>query len=404
MKRSEKFLFLILLILSLACTACDKLPDGYVPEPQKTVVVSTSENKTKDRSAEESRYTLPKQKGDAKVQVTFALADLNGVSVHTELQNNALKAGYAEILKFATGTRELSEPEPVCYTWSVTSKYHKEAPVSYILRISENKDMSEASEYSSDKPFKRVYNHKIGTEYYWNVTAIYSDDETYTSDTVSYKTDFRAPRNLKIGGITNCRDLGGRENGDGKKIKQGMIFRTSKLNANKKEQVLIGEDGINEMLNGLKVKTEIDLREGEIRTDSALGANVKYINIPINGTVVNKPDAYSEQIRDVFRAFAVEENYPIFVHCSIGTDRTGLIAFILNGFLGVDMDALYEDYVFSNFGDIGGLREYTTPKDAYVTVISGLPGETFREKCRNYLVSIGLTNEELDRITGILLE
>ena len=404
MKKSEKFLLLILLVFSLACTACNKLPDGYVPKPQKTVVVSTSDNKQKDPNAEASRYRLPKQKSDAKVQVTFALADLNGVSVHTELQEKALKAGYKEILKFATGTRELSEPEPVCYTWSVTSKYHKEPPTGYILRVSENADMSNAAEYSSVKPFKRVYNQKTGTEYYWSVTAIYPDDETYTSDTVSYKTGDRAPRNLKIDGVTNCRDLGGWKTADGKKIKQGMVFRTAKLNFNKKEELLISDDGIREMTEVLKVKTEIDLREDEIRTASALGADIKYINIPMKGTAADNIDTYSEQIRDVFRVFAEKENYPVFVHCSIGTDRTGLIVFILNGFLGVDIDSLYEDYVFSNFGDIGSLREYTTPEKSYVKVISGFPGESFREKCRNYLVSIGLTNEELNRITEILTE
>ena len=42
----------------------------------------------------------------------------------------------------------------------------------------------------------------------------------------------------------------------------------------------------------------------------------------------------------------------LLLHCSIGTDRTGVICFLINALLGVSEEDLYKDYLFSMFGMI----------------------------------------------------
>ena len=58
------------------------------------------------------------------------------------------------------------------------------------------------------------------------MVANYSDGTTDSSKIMKYKVDNVYPRNLKIDGMTNCRDMGGgRELASGGHIKQGMIYR-----------------------------------------------------------------------------------------------------------------------------------------------------------------------------------
>ena len=50
---------------------------------------------------------------------------------------------------------------------------------------------------------------------------------------------------------------------------------------------------------------------------------------------------------DLFEILTNEDNYPIVFHCTAGADRTGFIAFIINGLLGVSYEDLTRDYELS---------------------------------------------------------
>ncbi|MBP5248471.1 MAG: tyrosine-protein phosphatase [Lachnospiraceae bacterium] len=335
--------------------------------------------------------------------VRFELCDLNGASGLTEKMLGAIADGYENVNKYATGTKEWSIPEPVKHTWTITSR-KKGDPVSFEMKLSESPDMADAKIFTVTEPFCDVYNLKIGTKYYWTVTAKFSDGSEATSRVTEYITADTAPRVLYIDGVTNCRDLGGWRTFEGQRVRQGMIIRTARYNDDGKESLNITEKGIDTMVNTLGVKTELDLRRDEIRTESALGAGVNYINIPMAGTVVSKIRDYDEKLRQVIGVFAVEENYPIAVHCSIGTDRTGLVCFLINSLLGVQENDLYLDYVFSNFGHISSLRKASEIKEQYLRVINGFPGRTLPDRTEKYLLEIGVTQEEIDAIRNILLE
>ena len=109
------------------------------------------------------------------------------------------------------------------------------------------------------------------------------------------------------------------------------------------------------------------------------------------------------RLKDLFNYFADEANYPIAFHCSIGTDRTGLVAFLLNGVLGVSKEDLYRDYIFSNFGLIYNMRTAKTI-DEYLTTIEASSGDKLKDKFYNYLTSVGVSSLSLDKIKNIMIE
>ena len=116
----------------------------------------------------------------------------------------------------------------------------------------------------------------------------------------------------------------------------------------------------------------------------------------------------TESVKNVFEILAKEECYPIYYHCRIGTDRTGLIAILLNGVLGVKLNDIYQDYLFSNFGKIGSKRKIGTNEaddiSNYINEIKRLPGDSFNEKCYNALLTIGVPKATISKIMDIYIE
>lgn len=91
-------------------------------------------------------------------------------------------------------------------------------------------------------------------------------------------------------------------------------------------------------------------------------------------------------------------------HCNIGTDRTGMIAYLINALLGVSDDNLHRDYLFSNFGNIGGKRNAGGLEESvYYKSVAEAEGDTLSEKAFNCLVDFGVPAEQLDAIRDILL-
>ena len=43
-----------------------------------------------------------------------------------------------------------------------------------------------------------------------------------------------------------------------------------------------------------------------------------------------------------------DERYSVFFHCSVGKDRTGIVAALILAFLGVDRKKIMDDYLFTN--------------------------------------------------------
>ena len=129
--------------------------------------------------------------------------------------------------------------------------------------------------------------------------------------------------------------------------------------------------------------------------------NIKYENLKV---IESRNNINIEETKKFFSDLADESNYPMVFHCSIGTDRTGYLAYLIGGLLGVPQEELYRDYLYSNFGEIGDFRTLYNVKYYYMDPIDKYPGETLSEKVESYLLEIGVPQSDIDAIRNILLE
>lgn len=245
-----------------------------------------------------------------------------------------------------------------------------------------------------------VNNLLRNTKYYVRITAT-ANGITRQAES-SFKTADIGPRVMTVGGITNVRDLGGYETSFGKTTLQGLAFRgaqldikgTSRLTAQGAE--LLGTD--------IALGIEIDLRTASETggLTKSIVTSAKYLNSRIGSYTAAFSSDQKELFRQIFASYADVNNYPIYVHCVYGADRTGTVCYILNALLGVDEKTLIQDYEFTTFSD-AGLRSAATNAEmkAFLTSFNALSGSTPAEKAENYLLSIGVTSEEISTIRGI---
>lgn len=242
-----------------------------------------------------------------------------------------------------------------------------------------------------------------GTAYDWKVTAITSDGSAHEAAS-TFRTGDLAPRVILVDGIHNVRDLGGYSVSFGKKIRQGLLFRGSEMNG--KHGIRITEAGVRTMTEELGIRTDLDLRspsEALHLTESPLGSRVKLVFLPIgNYTAAFTSPNYPK----IFSLMAIPENYPIYFHCWGGADRTGTVAFLLGALLGVSEEELTRDFEFTSFS-VFGIRDSKKTNFNFQGLREALQaygGSTLAEKAENYMLSIGVTSDEIQSIRKILLE
>ena len=363
---------------------------------------STSSNGSKPTSS----YSETQQVNDYTIELT----ELDEVDFHTENQKAYLKDDYNNIANYANGKSEASRPDAISLKWkSIAANKNSPKIDKYEIMISENEDFSNYDSYYSYSPIYNIYNLKIATKYYWKVVANLKNGSKVESNVDEFETMDYGPRNLYVDGVTNVRDLGGWNTSSGERVKQGMIFRSGRFNKSESTSIKkeITAEGVDTMINTVGLKTEIDLRRvdnnevGSI-TSSPIDESVNYYSCPMNWEGSNMLLDNLESVKNVFTILGDEDNYPVVYHCNIGTDRTGLFAFLINGLLGVSEDDLYRDYLFSNFGYINGTRGTSGIKNSYVATVKSYSGDTLSEKIRNCLVDKGVGEQDINTMISML--
>ena len=129
---------------------------------------------------------------------------------HTKDQQAYLDGDYRNYAKYASGKEEKSIPLPI------TLEVGKEVEIS----LSMDEDFKDAKTYTANNGVVEIYNLYSATTYYYKVG----------NKTKSFETS-SGVRNLYIDGVTNVRDIGSYTKEDGKALKQGLLYRTSKFHA-----------------------------------------------------------------------------------------------------------------------------------------------------------------------------
>lgn len=284
-----------------------------------------------------------------------------------------------------------------------------ETPKYYTLELATKEDMSDAASYVTfDNQVELKYLF-MGYDYYYQICANY-DNKIVKSRIFEFSTEHLARTVYVDAQVTNTRDFGGYYTEDGNRVKQGIAYRGAKVDQ-------ITEEGKRIMLEELGIKTDLDIRgDGEYTgKGSPLGESVNYISLAApwyaygDGNGING-DKLREGLLGEIRAFANKDNYPIYVHCSVGRDRTGTICFLINGLLGVsetDLDLDYElSFMSRNRGD-RDVREFIGT--SYLNIKNYLKStykqlSTWKERIEQFMLDIGITESEIAAIRANMLE
>ena len=270
------------------------------------------------------------------------------------------------------------------------------------FEISVNEDYSFALKYEleSTEDTLNLYNLLPGTHYFYRLKLELSGGAVLTTS-----GDFvtaSSPRILSVDGTLNVRDFGGWKLADGKTIPYGMLYRGGELDGAVDGAYLISEEGKRTLLMDLGVKYDLDLRSPTVNATPVdiLGQYVEHVYYDLGMyTDVFKPE-YTENVRRVFSDLANPSNYPVYLHCTYGRDRTGTVCYILGALLGMSNEDLKRDYELSMFAsgyiDVAGYA-------SLITRFEMLEGSTNTEKAENYLLSVGVTAEEIASIKNIFL-
>ena len=353
----------------------------------------------------------------APVRITAAsLGDR--VSIHSDLQEQYLNGPLQDISSYADGTEELSRPAKITLTWNteIDETFAEENSVSadectYTIFFGKSGDFSEAKTYYTAETSYEITNLELNTTYYWKVTTEIGG-ERYESDTAAFTTERSGPRSLYVSGITNVRDIGGYTTLNGDTVKQGQIIRCGKLHNSDGSQIITAK-GIAEMRDNLGIKSEIELRKASNNEyggveNSMLGTDVNYFLLPMHYSGNMIEGEFTEDnigsLRGVFEVLSKEENYPVIFHCAIGTDRTGMVAYCIEALLGMSETDIIRDYLYSNFGKIGGSRSVSTIRSKYPKFIKNYDGKTLQEKTYKFLNEyVGVPAEQLNAVIRLNL-
>ena len=275
---------------------------------------------------------------------------------------------------------------------------------------SESPNFADAVTQSVDKESAsyEIYNLIPGRTYYCKVTCMQQGEGIEEQEKELANFSFNTTgqmRHLKAEGTANVRDLGGWPTASGQPIRYGKIFRGAEWNGGHN----LEPEGI-EALRLAGIKAELDLRsdsEAKSITKSVLGNGVTYKRTPLGQTqshmegLTNSKSTYKTALQFVLNC--VKNDKPVYFHCAIGRDRTGTLAFLLEGVLGMSKSDIYKDYELTNFSYFNTPCSKSQLDDMFATV-EAKEGDTLEQKFRTYLRTyFGITNTAIDEFRAKML-
>lgn len=195
-----------------------------------------------------------------------------------------------------------------------------------------------------------------GKSYYWEEA---NDNTIYGVVTA---TSVNNRRLLDVGDVWNVRDLGGLPvdtNNDGTidgTLEYGKLIRGGRLNTDSNNV---------DLLIDLGVDKEYDLaNSGELSPPDTQFTGSDYVN----DTVIHYNFDYGtagysatrQAVTDVMNEVINGNN--IFFHCRVGADRTGTLAYLLEGLLGVPNEYRYQDYELTSVSGLNDRTRYYAQK------------------------------------------
>ena len=357
------------------------------------------------------------------------------VRIYTDDARKYLSAGFEASYDIAKNAEPNTDVQQSFVYFS--GKYCKH----FVVRVSRTEDFAEYFDRdvyavcAADEYGVNLRTLIPGEKYYAKVFDY--DDESICSDVYSFTAENLTARTLNLldengKGTLNARDSGGYAAENGKKVKYEMLYRGIRLNARfgESDACKLGELRRKILKNELKIKTEIDLRASGIddfkfedpnktpQTKNEIDESLQYAKCTVTQYDLildeSKKGDSEEGLRKVFAILAEKENYPVYIHCNAGADRTGSVYMLIHGLLGVSFEDATRDYELTSFSSLGKrLRDdcfqnnesnYIAWGNFYKAILKYSEKGDFNEGAKNYLLSIGVTEKQINSVKAILLK
>ena len=303
------------------------------------------------------------------------------------------------------------KPNPVELSWEGKAS---------VIRISTSPDLSGYREIKVDASPASVYNLIPGVRYFYSVVA---DGSALKESCVIPKGPMRM-----INGVTkNMRDLGGWKAGD-KTIRYGRLYRGARV-----DDIQSNPTAKEIFLDDLGVDIDLDLRGLPPGTQGGSGEKnpwtsndpVQYVNIQLwhyfyhQATQYPVPEISQGESSDIYQSTIrtiigwLKEGKVVYFHCHGGSDRTGTLAFLIEGLLGVSEEDLSKDYEVTYYSGSNRKRNSSTgwfykPMIKYIRTFA--PNGTITDqvtawaKTRHSDKVDPLTDDELKELKQLMLE
>ena len=313
-----------------------------------------------------------------------------------------------------TGNKDKDNFEKFDLTWEAA-----DGATGYKVFLDTDKDFSEgATTFEVTEAKAEMNNLFCDTTYFWKVETA---DGAHDSAIGSFHTKGHF-RNVNAAPAYNVRDIGGKPTRDGKRIKQGLIYRGSELvdeeiNRTLNHGVTLNDTNKAIFRDELHVGFEFDLRKADAigtQQGSSLGSDVEYERLALGSFADlwnNISAADLQRSVEIFKNATPDKT--VYCHCWGGADRTGTLIFILEATLGVSMLEACMDYEFTSF-DNGAheryrdraVQSYDFPKfiKAVFACQEYEEGKELKDICEDWMLNRGVSQEDIDALRNNLLE
>lgn len=216
-------------------------------------------------------------------------------------------------------------------------------------------------------------------------------------------------RQVRYHNVRNCRDLGGWPTKDGHSVRYRMIYRSGRVC----DPYLVKVQGV-EDFKADGIRGQLDLRgtDGLMTKDESPLADFyamdefEFLGPGLSDASTLRKDAEKARVCYQFIIDCVLADMPVVYHCSLGRDRTGMITTVLLGLLGVHEGLISQDYELTQFAPSGYAtssgetvkcyRNADYPNAANFVWKFVEEGETFADGAEKFLLSVGISQEDID--------
>ena len=297
------------------------------------------------------------------------------------------------------------ERQNISFSWTDSSRN-----MSYLVYFADNEAFENAFIVRTDTRYIDYVGIFIpGKTYYWKVVGL-SNNKASEVDT--FKVLNTPVRWISAGTMFNVRDLGGWTTTDSKVVNYGLIYRGGQLSLDSQSEKSYMDEYAFKVFDYLKMKSEIELRGDMPHKYNQFNEfeNLYLVNGNNYMGMFSLNDKAKQNYRDVFTALADSKNYPFYFHCSWGADRTGSLAFLINGVLGVPFEQLVEDYELTSLSNSGTRTRNGWSNGAFMKMYNNFMtnyarGGSLEDAIYNYLIEyIGVKAEEIQSLRSIMLK